>query len=142
MHAGVGNCFPNEGQDSFCQRCGKHTFVKAHSLAAHSSAELLATRVRQGTHIKHLPSLRLCILKIQHSSCSAYYQKLPDGLDLVLAMGREGHVGLFQSKLFLNFTFTQRFYLSRQRIKEKQLIYCYRDEHEKGSESQTRQLTM
>lgn len=124
-----------------------------YSLYACPPAELLATRAKQETHIKHQPSTRLCVLK-NKSSCSAYYQKLPDLLDTFLAKGRERNMGLFQTNLFLDFPFTQGFrfpfytkvLLVQAEIKKKKQtnqptkqtknpMYCHRDGHEKGSKN-------
>lgn len=67
------------------------------------------------------------------SSRSIYYQKLPDLLETLLAMGREGNNGSFSAKPLFKLPVWTRVSLAHMHkgseIK-KQLMYCYRDGQE------------
>lgn len=67
------------------------------------------------------------------SSHSIYYQKLPDRLETLLAMGREGNNGSFSAKpLFKLPVWTRVSLAHRHKGSEikKRLMYCYRDGHQ------------
>lgn len=67
------------------------------------------------------------------SSRSIYYQKLPDLLETLLAMGREGNNGSFSAKSLFKLPVWTRVSLAHMHkgseIK-KRLMYCYRDGQE------------
>lgn len=67
------------------------------------------------------------------SSRSIYYQKLPDLLETLLAMGREGNNGSFSAKPLFKLPVWTRVSLAHMHkgseIK-KRLMYCYRDGQE------------
>lgn len=86
-----------------------------------------------GTYLLAVITHHLLGSENYESSRSIYYQKLPDLLETLLAMGREGNNGSFSAKPLFKLPIWTRVSLAHMHkgseIK-KQLMYCYRDGYE------------